>query len=231
MTQNETTPIKDNLAKINLQILNACNEAERTISQVILLAVSKTKTSAMIEQAYVAGQREFGESYIQEAVEKIADLQKLPDIVWHFIGPIQSNKTRLIAENFAWVHSVDRIKVAKRLNDHRSSQDTPLNVCLQVNISGEESKSGIAAEDLKELVEYINSCEHLTLRGLMAIPEKNALTVSFEKMQQLFVKLKTEQSNIDTLSMGMSGDLTAAIAKGSTMVRVGSAIFGAREDK
>ena len=231
MTQNDITPIKDNLAKINLQILNACNKTERSISQVTLLAVSKTKTSAMIEQAYLAGQREFGESYIQEAVEKIADLQKFSDIVWHFIGPIQSNKTRLIAENFAWVHSVDRIKVAKRLNDHRSSQDTPLNVCLQVNISGEESKSGIAAEDLKELVEFINSCEHLTLRGLMAIPEKNALTDSFEKMQQLFVKLKTEQSNIDTLSMGMSGDLTAAIAKGSTMVRVGSAIFGAREDK
>ncbi|NQZ87527.1 MAG: YggS family pyridoxal phosphate-dependent enzyme [Colwellia sp.] len=225
------TPIKDNLAKINLQILIACNKTERSISQVTLLAVSKTKTSAMIEQAYLAGQREFGESYIQEAVEKIADLQKFSDIVWHFIGPIQSNKTRLIAENFAWVHSIDRIKVAKRLNDHRSSQDTPLNVCLQVNISGEESKSGIAAEDLKELVEFINSCEHLTLRGLMAIPEKNALTDSFEKMQQLFVKLKTEQSNIDTLSMGMSGDLTAAIAKGSTMVRVGSAIFGAREDK
>lgn len=231
MTQNDITPIKDNLAKINLQILIACNKTERSISQVTLLAVSKTKTSAMIEQAYLAGQREFGESYIQEAVEKIADLQKFSDIVWHFIGPIQSNKTRLIAENFAWVHSIDRIKVAKRLNDHRSSQDTPLNVCLQVNISGEESKSGIAAEDLKELVEFINSCEHLTLRGLMAIPEKNALTDSFEKMQQLFVKLKTEQSNIDTLSMGMSGDLTAAIAKGSTMVRVGSAIFGAREDK
>ena len=129
MTQNDITPIKDNLAKINLQILIACNKTERSISQVTLLAVSKTKTSAMIEQAYLAGQREFGESYIQEAVEKIADLQKFSDIVWHFIGPIQSNKTRLIAENFAWVHSIDRIKVAKRLNDHRSSQDTPLNVC------------------------------------------------------------------------------------------------------
>lgn len=231
MTQNDITPIKDNLAKINLQILNACNTAKRSISQVTLLAVSKTKTSAVIEQAYLAGQREFGESYIQEAVEKIANLQKLSNIVWHFIGPIQSNKTRLIAENFAWVHSIDRIKVAKRLNDHRSSQDTPLNVCLQVNISGEESKSGIPIEDLAQLVEFVNSCEHLTLRGLMAIPEKNASTNSFEKMQQLFIDLKTEHTSIDTLSMGMSGDLTAAIAKGSTMVRVGSAIFGAREDK
>jgi pyridoxal phosphate enzyme (YggS family) len=225
------TSIKDNLAKINLQILNACNKAKRSISQVTLLAVSKTKTSAMIEQAYFAGQREFGESYIQEAVEKIANLQNLSNIIWHFIGPIQSNKTRLIADNFAWVHSVDRIKIAKRLNDHRSSQDTPLNVCLQVNISGEESKSGVAVEDLKELVEFIDRCEHLTLRGLMAIPEKNASTKSFEKMQQLFVELKQEHSSIDTLSMGMSGDLTDAIAKGSTMVRVGSAIFGAREDK
>ena len=181
--------------------------------------------------AYLAGQREFGESYIQEAVEKIANLQKLSNIVWHFIGPIQSNKTRLIAENFAWVHSIDRIKVAKRLNDHRSSQDTPLNVCLQVNISGEESKSGIAAENLEELVEFVNSCEHLTLRGLMAIPEKNASLNSFEKMQQLFIVLKQKHISIDTLSMGMSGDLTAAIAKGSSMVRVGSAIFGVREDK
>ncbi|MFT5297707.1 MAG: pyridoxal phosphate enzyme (YggS family) [Colwellia sp.] len=231
MTQNDITPIKDNLAKINLQILNACNKADRSISQVTLLAVSKTKTSAMIEQAYLAGQREFGESYIQEAVEKIAHLQKLSDLVWHFIGPIQSNKTRLIAENFAWVHSIDRIKVAKRLNDHRSSQDTPLNVCLQVNISGEESKSGIAAENLEELVEFVNSCEHLTLRGLMAIPEKNASLNSFEKMQQLFIVLKQKHISIDTLSMGMSGDLTAAIAKGSSMVRVGSAIFGVREDK
>jgi hypothetical protein len=231
LTQNDITPIKDNLAKINLQILNACNTAERSISQVTLLAVSKTKTSTVIEQAYLAGQREFGESYIQEAVEKIANLQKLSNIVWHFIGPIQSNKTRLIAENFAWVHSIDRIKVAKRLNDHRSSQDTPLNVCLQVNISGEESKSGIAMEDLAQLVAFVNSCEHLTLRGLMAIPEKNASSNSFEKMQQLFIDLKKEHISIDTLSMGMSGDLTDAIAKGSTMVRVGSAIFGAREDK
>ncbi|MBA6337601.1 MULTISPECIES: YggS family pyridoxal phosphate-dependent enzyme [unclassified Colwellia] len=225
------TPIKDNLAKINLQIFNACELAKRPSSQVTLLAVSKTKTSAMIEQAYLAGQREFGENYIQEAVEKIAELQSLSDITWHFIGPIQSNKTRLIADNFAWVHSVDRIKVAKRLNDHRSSQDTPLNVCLQVNISGEESKSGIAVKDIKALVDCIEHCPHLTLRGLMAIPEKNASEQSFEKMQQLYTQLKKEHPSMDTLSMGMSGDLSDAIAKGSTMVRVGSAIFGAREDK
>ena len=225
------TPIKDNLTKINLQILNACQQAERSTSELTLLAVSKTKTSAMIEQAYVAGQREFGESYIQEAVEKIADLQSLSDVVWHFIGPIQSNKTRQIADNFSWVHSIDRIKIAKRLNDHRSSKDTPLNVCLQVNISGEESKSGIAVEDLDELVDFIENCDHLMLRGLMAIPEKNASTHSFQKMQQLYNNLQSEHPTIDTLSMGMSGDLTQAIAAGSTMVRVGSAIFGARENK
>ncbi|MBA6254311.1 MULTISPECIES: YggS family pyridoxal phosphate-dependent enzyme [unclassified Colwellia] len=225
------TPIKDNLAKINLQIFNACELAKRPSSQVTLLAVSKTKTSAMIEQAYLAGQREFGENYIQEAVEKIEELQSLSDITWHFIGPIQSNKTRLIADNFAWVHSVDRIKIAKRLNDHRSSQDTPLNVCLQVNISGEESKSGIAVKDIKALIDCIEHCPHLTLRGLMAIPEKNASEQSFEKMQQLYTQLKKDHPSMDTLSMGMSGDLSDAIVKGSTMVRVGSAIFGAREDK
>jgi pyridoxal phosphate enzyme (YggS family) len=225
------TPIKDNLAKINLQIFNACELAKRPSSQVTLLAVSKTKTSAMIEQAYLAGQREFGENYIQEAVEKIEELKSLSDITWHFIGPIQSNKTRLIADNFAWVHSVDRIKIAKRLNDHRSSQDTPLNVCLQVNISGEESKSGIAVKDIKALIDCIEHCPHLTLRGLMAIPEKNASEQSFEKMQQLYTQLKKDHPSMDTLSMGMSGDLSDAIVKGSTMVRVGSAIFGAREDK
>jgi len=225
------TSIKDNVANINLQIFNACQQAERSAKQVTLLAVSKTKTSQMIEQAYLSGQRAFGESYIQEAVEKINQLHNFPDIIWHFIGPIQSNKTKLIAENFSWVHSVDRIKIAKRLNDHRSSKDTPLNVCLQVNISGEQSKSGVAVDELNDLIDVIQQCEHLTLRGLMAIPEKNASTQSFEKMQQLFNELQKKHPSVDTLSMGMSGDLTAAISAGSTMVRVGSAIFGAREDK
>ncbi len=225
------TSIKDNIANINLQIFNACQQAKRSAEQVTLLAVSKTKTSKMIEQAYISGQRAFGESYIQEAVEKIKQLQKFTDITWHFIGPIQSNKTKLIAEDFSWVHSVDRIKIAKRLNDHRSSKDTPLNVCLQVNISGEESKSGVTVGELNDLVNFIQECEHLTLRGLMAIPEKNASTQSFEKMQQLFSELQKKHPSVDTLSMGMSGDLDTAISAGSTMVRVGSAIFGAREDK
>ncbi|NQZ24264.1 MAG: YggS family pyridoxal phosphate-dependent enzyme [Colwellia sp.] len=225
------TSIKDNIANINLQIFNACQQAMRSAKQVTLLAVSKTKTSQMIEQAYLSGQRAFGESYTQEAVEKINKLQKFTDIIWHFIGPIQSNKTKLIAENFSWVHSIDRIKIAKRLNDHRSSKDTPLNVCLQVNISGEKSKSGVTVGELYDLVNVIQECEHLTLRGLMAIPEKNASSQSFEKMQQLFIELQKLHPSVDTLSMGMSGDLVAAINAGSTMVRVGSAIFGAREDK
>jgi len=225
------TSIKDNIANINLQIFNACQQAKRSAAQVTLLAVSKTKTSQMIEQAYLSGQRAFGESYIQESVEKISQLLHFTDITWHFIGPIQSNKTKLIAENFSWVHSIDRIKVAKRLNDHRSSKDTPLNVCLQVNISGEESKSGVTLDELNDLVNVIQECEHLILRGLMAIPEKNSSTQSFEKMQLLFNELKKTQPSVDTLSMGMSGDLNTAISAGSTMVRVGSAIFGAREDK
>jgi pyridoxal phosphate enzyme (YggS family) len=222
------TTIKDNITTINLQILNACQQAQRSQQDVRLLAVSKTKPCELIEQAYHAGQRTFGESYIQEAVEKIAQLTHLPDIEWHFIGPIQSNKTKLIAENFSWVHSIDRIKVAKRLNDHRASQDTPLNVCLQVNISNEESKSGISIEKLTELVEFVQQCPHLLLKGLMAIPEKNASADSFSRMQQLFNQLKAKYSTIDTLSMGMSADLISAIDAGSTMVRVGSAIFGKR---
>jgi len=223
------TTIKDNLATVELQILQACNKAQRPRNEVSLLAVSKTKPQALIEQAYQAGQREFGESYVQEAIEKIANMQALSDITWHFIGPIQSNKTRQIAENFSWVQSVDRIKIAKRLNDHRSIQDTPLNVCLQVNISNEASKSGISLQELPELAAYINNCEHLCLRGLMAIPQKNAQLETFEQIAGLFRELKQEYPQMDTLSMGMSGDLEPAIAAGSTMIRVGSAIFGARE--
>ncbi len=221
--------IKNNLAIINQQIFQACQQSKRSVDEVILLAVSKTKPSNLIEQAYQAGQCEFGESYVQEAIEKITALTHLSKVNWHFIGPIQSNKTKSIAEHFSWVHSVDRIKIAKRLNEHRSSQDTPLNVCLQVNISSEESKSGVTVEELPSLVEFIEQCENLTLRGLMAIPEKNAEKSSYIKMFELFSQLKESLPNVDTLSMGMSNDLAPAIANGSTMVRVGSAIFGQRE--
>lgn len=222
------TLIKDNIAVIEAQISQACKLSNRLNNEVTLLAVSKTKPNELVEQAYEAGQRDFGESYVQESVEKIAQLSHLSELCWHFIGPIQSNKTRPIAENFSWVHSVDRIKIASRLNDHRSSQDTPLNVCLQINISNENNKSGVLTIDLPELAQYVNNCDNLVLRGLMAIPEKNASAMSFDEMKQIFSTLKTTYPHIDTLSMGMSGDMEQAIISGSTMVRVGTAIFGAR---
>ena len=222
------TLIKDNLAAIQAQISQACKLSNRESNEVTLLAVSKTKPNELIEQAYVAGQRDFGESYVQESIEKVAQLSHLSDICWHFIGPIQSNKTRQIAENFSWVHGVDRIKIATRLNEQRGVQDTPLNVCLQINISNENNKSGVLTKDLPELAHYVNNCDNLVLRGLMAIPEKNASAERFDEMQRLFLDLKQTYPQIDTLSMGMSGDMKQAIMSGSTMVRVGTAIFGAR---
>lgn len=220
--------IKDNLAAVNLQIENACQQANRSPEQVTLLAVSKTKPIEMIEQAYQTGQCCFGENYIQEAVDKISQLKHLQHIVWHYIGPIQSNKTKLIAENFDWVQSVDRAKVITRLNEQRSCHLTPLNICLQVNISQESSKSGIAINDIDSLAEQVDSSPNLTLRGLMAIPEKNNASQSFTQMKALFDSLKQRYSSVDTLSMGMSGDLNEAISSGSTMVRIGTAIFGER---
>jgi pyridoxal phosphate enzyme (YggS family) len=222
------TLIKDNIAAIEAQISQACKLSNRAPNEVTLLAVSKTKPNELIEQAYAAGQRDFGESYVQESIEKVAQLSHLSDICWHFIGPIQSNKTRQIAENFSWVHGVDRIKIASRLNEQRGVQDTPLNVCLQINISNENNKSGVLTKDLPELAHYVNNCNNLVLRGLMAIPEKNASAERFNQMQRLFLDLKKTYPQIDTLSMGMSGDMKQAIMSGSTMVRVGTAIFGAR---
>ena len=243
--------IKENIEKIQRQIDQACHAIRYTKGQenealsnkrekpVTLLAVSKTKPASAVEQAYLAGQRDFGENYLQEAVEKIAKLSHLPALRWHFIGPIQSNKTKQIAKHFTWVHSVDRAKVAVRLNTHfnehlneinqsNCNQDTALNVCLQVNISEEPSKSGIMASELFSLAEVVDKCDKLTLRGLMAIPEKNTGEASYEKMQHLFKKLQAQYPTVDTLSMGMSNDLDIAIAHGSTMVRVGRAIFGER---
>jgi len=227
--------IKDNITYIEQQIIQACQKNERLSTDVCLLAVSKTKPNALIEQAYQAGQRNFGENYLQEAVTKIAQLKNLSGIYWHFIGPIQSNKTKLIAENFSWVHSVARSKIAERLNKQRGDAikanlvTLPLNVCLQVNISEEESKSGINPEALFHLAEFIDNCKHLTLRGIMAIPEKDASENTYLKMQSLFNQLKAQYPSVDTLSLGMSNDLNQAIAAGSTMVRIGTAIFGARE--
>jgi len=235
--------IKDNLDKIKAQIQQACQQSGRlnlpamateSPIPVSLLAVSKTKPHTLVEQAYVAGQRNFGEKYLQEAIEKITQLSHLPEINWHFIGPIQSNKTKLIASNFSWVHSVDREKIALRLNQHLTDDNchnTPLNICLQVNISNEESKSGISVEEVFSLANIVDNCDKLTLRGLMAVPEKNAPIASYIKMQQLFNQLKKQYPSVDTLSLGMSNDLDNAVTHGSTMVRIGTAIFGARANK
>jgi pyridoxal phosphate enzyme (YggS family) len=225
------TKITDNLALIEQQILQACQQSQRARAAVTLLAVTKTKPVALIAQAYDAGQRQFGESYVQEAVEKIQQLAELSDICWHFIGPIQSNKTKQIATHFSWVHSLDREKIATRLNQHRAalcSSLAPLNVCLQVNVSGEESKSGVTPEQLPMLAARVDSASHLTLRGLMAIPEKQADVASYQQMQLLFQQLQQTYPSMDTLSMGMSNDLQPAINAGSTMLRIGSAIFGKR---
>jgi hypothetical protein len=226
--------IKDNIACIEQQILHACQQNNRNRDEIRILAVSKTKPAALIEQAYKAGLREFGENYLQEAIGKIKQLNQLTDLKWHFIGPIQSNKTKTIAENFSWVQSVDRLKIIQRLNDHRRQaidegiQQQPLNVCLQVNISGEANKSGACVEQLNNLAQAVMHSPYLQLRGLMAIPEKSAPFIRYQQMQTLFNSLKAQYSKVDTLSLGMSNDLALAIGAGSTMVRIGTAIFGAR---
>ena len=226
--------VNHSLKILNTQIQQAENSAGRTPGSVTLLAVSKTKSIEAIQKAIAAGQRSFGENYVQEAVEKIQAINN-PNLEWHFIGPIQSNKTKLIAENFAWVHSVDRIKIAERLNKQHgdfmkeNSDAQPINICLQLNISEEESKSGINSAELFQLASVVDNCEYLTLRGIMAIPEKNAPESTYLKMQSLFNQLKAQYPSVDTLSLGMSNDLCQAIAAGSTMVRIGTAIFGERE--
>jgi pyridoxal phosphate enzyme (YggS family) len=206
--------------------------ANRPPNEVQLLAVSKTKPVSDIVQAYETGQRLFGENYVQEGIEKVKALTNLAEIEWHFIGPLQSNKTRLVAENFDWVQSVDRLKIAQRLNDQRSAHKK-LNVCIQVNINHEESKAGVRPEELAEFADQIRLLPNLTLRGLMTIPAAAQTelqqSTSFQDMYQLFDEMKKNDSNIDTLSMGMSGDLHSAIANGATMVRLGTAIFGARK--
>lgn len=203
-----------------------------------LLAVSKTRSPEELREAVTAGQRAFGENYLQEALDKIAALDDLTDIDWHFIGPIQSNKTRQIASAFSWVHSVDRLKVARRLSEQRESGLPPLNICLQVNINNEQSKSGCQPEDLPELVSEISQLPGLTLRGLMAIPDpeqaESALRASFRKLTNTLKELRQkypEAGPLDTLSMGMSGDLEMAIAEGATWVRIGTAVFGERPSK
>lgn len=195
-----------------------------------LLAVSKTKSAEQIAQLYRLGQRHFGENYLQEALAKQQQLAAF-NISWHFIGPIQSNKTRLIAEHFAWVHSVDRLKIAERLSEQRPAHLPPLNICLQVNISGEASKSGIRLEELAELVTQVAQLPRLRLRGVMAIPEpENDFDRQREPFRQLYAAVKAlRRDEIDCFSYGMSGDLKAAICEGSNWVRIGTALFGARQ--
>lgn len=230
--------IASNLHFIRSQIDMACIQASRDPKHVQLLAVSKTKPVESILAAYHAGQRQFGESYVQDAIPKIehiANIEKISDIEWHFIGPLQSNKTRSVAEHFSWVHSIERLKIAQRLNEQRPDHLPPLNICIQINISGEETKSGIQTSDVDALVAEIEQLPKLQLRGLMCIAENTddleAVRANFISMQQLFNELKKRYPSVDTLSMGMTDDMKIAIASGSTMVRIGTAIFGSREYK
>jgi pyridoxal phosphate enzyme (YggS family) len=223
--------VADNLSTVRRRIIDAEQCFGRTKGSVNLLAVSKTKPEAMIREAYAAGQRAFGENYVQEGVEKAIALSDL-DIDWHFIGPLQSNKTRVVAEHFAWVHSIDREKIARRLGEQRPGHLPDLNVCLQVNISGEASKSGIHTDEVPALARAIAALPGIRLRGLMAIPaptkDPAAQRLPFAALRALLSELQSEHPSMDTLSMGMSGDLEAAIAEGATIVRIGTDIFGAR---
>ncbi len=225
------TAILSNLQAVRAAIHRAAHAANRNAESVTLLAVSKTFPPSAIREAYAAGQTCFGENYLQEALDKMQALADLP-IEWHFIGPIQSNKTRPIAENFSWVHSVDRLKVAERLSEQRPPDLPPLNICLQVNISGEESKSGATPHEVSALAHAISRLPRLKLRGLMAIPapadDEAAQRKPLSAMRALLQQVNSEGLQLDTLSMGMSHDMAAAILEGSTMVRIGTAIFGIR---
>lgn len=226
------TAILSNLQAVHVAMDRAALMARRDPAQISLLAVSKTVPARVIREAYGAGQTAFGENYVQEALDKMHELRDLP-LQWHFIGPIQSNKTRSIAENFSWVHSVDRVKIAERLAAQRPAHLPPLNVCLQINVSGENSKGGVAADEAQALAHAIAALPGLTLRGLMAIPAPaegvEAQRAPFARMRELLQRLNHSGLSLDTLSMGMSHDMTAAILEGATIVRVGTAIFGSRK--
>ena len=230
------TTIASNLQAVHDAIASAATGAGRQTVEISLLAVSKTFAPDVIREAYRAGQRLFAESYVQEAVDKIEVLRDLP-IEWHFIGPIQSNKTRAIAENFAWVHSVDRLKIAERLSEQRPTHMPPLQTCLQINISGEASKSGVDPDQAGALAHAIAKLPGLKLRGLMAVPAPSDNVAEqrfyFAQLRELRDELNREGLKMDELSMGMSHDFVAAIMEGATIVRIGTAIFGERtyEDK
>jgi pyridoxal phosphate enzyme (YggS family) len=223
--------IAENLAQVRAHIAAACQAAQRPAGSVQLLAVSKTWGPEAVRAAHAAGQTAFGENYVQEAVDKITALADLP-LVWHCIGPIQSNKTRQVAEHFDWVHSIDRLKIAQRLSEQRPEHLPALQVCIQVNVDGGASKSGVSPEDLSALAQAVAALPRLQLRGLMTIPEpaenEAQMRVVHRQAKVLFDRLCAQGLALDTLSMGMSADMGAAIAEGSTVVRVGTAIFGRR---
>jgi pyridoxal phosphate enzyme (YggS family) len=224
--------IANNFSKVRKIIHASCKAHHRPENAVQLLAVSKTRSAQQLVVLHQAGQLHFGENYLQEALDKQALLAKLP-LIWHFIGPIQSNKTRAIAENFSWVHSVDRFKIAKRLSEQRPSHLPPINICLQVNISNEANKAGCSALECTGLLAQMSSLEHIKVRGLMAIPKAtdNILEqrAAFSDMSHLLTQCRLQYPQLDTLSMGMSADMDPAIGQGATIIRVGTALFGPRD--
>ena len=227
------TSVPLNLRQVQGRITGACTAAQRNVDSVTLLAVSKTFGADAVREAFDAGQRQFGENYVQEALDKIAALADLrPQLVWHLIGPLQSNKTRPVAEAFDWVQSVDRLKIAQRLSEQRPADLPPLQVCLQVNISGEASKSGLLPDQVLAVAQAVSALPRLRLRGLMAIPEPAADLAAqrapHRALRELLGALNAAGLQLDTLSMGMSADLEAAVAEGATLLRVGTAIFGGR---
>lgn len=231
--------IAENLRSVRQRLADAATRAARAPADTRLLAVSKTCPAQAVREAHAAGQRAFGENYVQEALDKIHALDDLrPQLEWHLIGPLQSNKTRAVAEAFDWVHSVDRLKIAQRLSEQRPAGLAPLNICLQVNVSGEASKSGVAPAELPALAQAVAALPNLRLRGLMSIPEplegEDAQRQPHRQLRELLEALNTSGSlgsPLDTLSMGMSADLEAAVQEGATLVRVGTAIFGSRAPK
>ena len=228
------TNINQRLHAVNNSIREAETKFGRESGAVSLLAVSKTHPAETIIEAWNAGQRSFGENYLQHAVPKIQELSEY-DIEWHFIGPLQSNKTRPVAENFDWVHSIDREKIAQRLSDQKPQEKAPINICIQVNVSDEDTKSGVDLDEVEELAQAITNLPGVKLRGLMAIPEitfdEELQRTNFRKLREKFDELNSKGFELDTLSMGMSDDMESAVAEGSTMVRIGTAIFGARRAK
>ncbi|WP_251970176.1 YggS family pyridoxal phosphate-dependent enzyme [Sphaerotilus microaerophilus] len=227
------TTITNRLQAVHQRLTNACTRAGRSADSVTLLAVSKTQPAAAVRAAHAAGQSAFGENYVQEGLAKIEALADLrPELEWHLIGPLQSNKTRVVAEAFDWVHSIDRLKIAQRLSEQRPAWAAPLQVCLQVNVSGEGSKSGVAPAGLPALAQAVAALPRLRLRGLMAIPEpagdEAAQRQPHRALRELLEALRQQGLALDTLSTGMSADLEAAVLEGATLVRVGTAIFGER---